>query len=56
MLDKLNHWIANHLPRRLVYWCGIRMMAHATTGPYGHLEVPAVTGPEMLVRWAIPRD
>lgn len=28
-------WLAWRLPRPLVYWCAIRLWAHATTGRYG---------------------
>ena len=30
MKDKICIWLAWLLPVRLVYWCGVRMNAHAT--------------------------
>ena len=33
-------WVANWLPRRVVYFCAVRVGAHATTGAYGHQVVP----------------
>ncbi len=39
------------LPRGLVYWCGIRLMASATTGKYSGTVVPELTGMEALKRW-----
>lgn len=29
--DQTLHWIARHLPRRLLMWCYIVVAAHATT-------------------------
>ena len=40
------------LPRKIVYWCAIRVWAHATTGPYGNTEAPAVTCSTAIERWA----
>lgn len=43
--------IAWRLPRYLVYWCAIRLMAHATTGEYGSTVVPELPAMEALKRW-----
>ena len=43
--------LAWRLPRKLVYFCVIRMWAKTTTGKYGNTEVPALTVDEMLKRW-----
>ena len=32
LIESLNRWIAWRLPKSLVYWCAIRLLAHATTG------------------------
>jgi len=42
-------WI---LPARLVYWCALRVNAHATSGKYSNQVVPELTAMEALERWA----
>src|SRR5215831_16974005 len=42
MTEKINIWLAWHLPRSVVYWAGIRMGAHATSGCWGN-ECPSET-------------
>lgn len=49
--EKIIMWIAFHLPKTLVYWCAIRLMAHATTGQYGNQIVPELTAMDALKRW-----
>lgn len=44
-------WLAYSLPRRVVYHAVIRAWAHATTGPWSHVEAPAATALEVLERW-----
>ena len=52
MIEKLCIWAAWHLlPKRLVYWCSIRVSAHATTGQYSSQAVPDLTVIEALKRW-----
>jgi hypothetical protein len=43
--------IAYLLPRRLVYFCGIRIVAHATTGEYGNTIVPELSAMDAIGRW-----
>lgn len=43
--------IAWAMPHWLVYWCSIRLIAHATTGVYGATEVPSLPAMEALTRW-----
>ena len=43
----------NLLPRRIVYWCAIRVGAHATTGKFGNQNVPALTMADALKRWGM---
>lgn len=43
--------IAWRLPRKLVMWCAIRLMAHATQGPYSNTEVGSLSAVEALQRW-----
>ena len=49
--DELSMKIAWLLPRRLVYWCAIRLGAHATQGPYGSQSVPDLRLTDALKRW-----
>lgn len=49
--EKVWMWLAWHLPRTLVYWCAVRLMAHATTGKYGETIVPDLTCLQALNRW-----
>ncbi len=51
MNDKFCHWLARHLPHRLVYWCGIVLNAHATTGAYSSQIVPELYAMDALERW-----
>lgn len=48
---KLVLWFVNLLPRWLVYWCAIRLGAHATTGQYGDTVVPDLRFMDALERW-----
>lgn len=51
MQEKMWIKIAWALPRCLVYWCAIRLMAYATQGQYGNQEVPALLAIDALRRW-----
>ena len=50
-LERLVRWVAWHLPRYLVMWCYIRVVAYATTGKYGNTVVPELTAMDALRRW-----
>ena len=50
-MDRFWKAIAWCLPRRLVMWCAVRLMAHATQGPWGNQEVPALLAMDALQRW-----
>lgn len=39
------------LPRSLVYWCAIRLIANATTGIHENQVVPELTAMDALKRW-----
>jgi len=49
-------WLADRLPRRLVYFAAIRMAVHATSGPWSNEEVPKVAMMDAIHRWQEPRD
>ena len=51
MSEKLSIWIAWKLPRRLVYWCAIRLMVNATRGKWDSQIVPDLTAMDSLKRW-----
>lgn len=48
---KLQMWVAWHLPKGVVMWCSVRLMAHATQGKYGSTVVPSLTAMDALKRW-----
>ena len=45
------YWVADHLPKRLVYFCFMHVMAYATTGKYGSTIVPDLTGMDAIKRY-----
>ena len=51
MKERFFRWLAYRLPSRPVYWCAIRVMAEATTGPWSSQVVPDLRGMEALDRW-----
>lgn len=51
MKNKIQMWFAWKLPRWLVQWAAIRMVAHATTGKYSTTVVPELSAVEALRRW-----
>ena len=50
-MTKLWLWVAWSLPRGLVYWAAIRLMANATTGKHSGQIVPDLTAVDALRRW-----
>lgn len=50
--DKFVMWVAWKLPKRLVYWCAVRVTAQASQGGYAHEEVPSISAMDALDRWA----
>lgn len=51
LLEKFYIWLAWRLPVRLVRWCAVRVVAHATTGRYSGTVVPSLTIMEAMKRW-----
>ena len=49
--DRMWRWLAHKMPKRLVYFCAIRLAAHATTSGYSSEEVPALLFMDALQRW-----
>lgn len=44
--------VAWKMPRWLVMWCSVRLIANATQGEYGNTIVPELTAMDALKRWA----
>jgi hypothetical protein len=55
-MEKLLIWIAWRMPRKLVYWCSIRLMANATSGIYGNTIVCDLKAMEALNRWKLQNE
>lgn len=51
LLERLIMRVAWRLPRRIVYWCAIRVWAEATTGKWSNQLVSTVTIDQCLDRW-----
>ena len=51
MKDKFYQWWAWHLPRRLVYWCFVRVAAHATVDKWGNETPDSVSVMTAMARW-----
>lgn len=49
--ERLTLWFVQRMPEWLVYWCGIRMTASGTTGPYSDEVVPEARAMDMIRRW-----
>jgi hypothetical protein len=50
-MEKLRMWFVWHMPKWVVYWCSIRMIAHATQGEYSNQIVPELSAMDALKRW-----
>lgn len=50
-VEKLCIWVAWRLPKALVMWCALRVIAYATQGQYGNTVVPDLTAMDALKRW-----
>jgi hypothetical protein len=51
MKEKVWQWLAWHLPKVLVYWASIRLMANATMGKYSSQDVTRLNAITALERW-----
>lgn len=50
-MEKIAMWIAWKLPRCVVKWAAIRLVAHATQGKYSATVVPELTAMDAIQRW-----
>ncbi len=55
-MDKFYEWLAYKLPKRLVYFCGIRLMVHGTGRTYSTTTVSSVRAITLLRRWEINNE
>jgi hypothetical protein len=51
MVERITIWLAWHMPKRIAYWCTIRVASNATTGKYSDQVVPDLKVMEALARW-----
>jgi hypothetical protein len=51
MTEKIIIWIANNLPKRIVYFAAIRLGVNATTGEFSDQIVPELYFMDALKRW-----
>lgn len=49
--EKVAIFIAWRMPKSLVMWCSIRLMANATQGKYSNQIVPDLLAMDALKRW-----
>jgi len=49
--EKLLVWLAYKTPRKLAYWCAVRVLANATTGKYSNTVVGDLDALKALQRW-----
>lgn len=52
MRERLTVWLAWRLPKPLVYWATLRLIAHATQGRYSNQVVPDLSAMDALKRWS----
>lgn len=45
------HWLVRKLPKKLVYFCGVRVLVHSTTGKHSSTVVPDLTAIDALKRY-----
>jgi hypothetical protein len=51
MSERFVMWLAWRLPRRVVYWCAVRLGGAATAGRYSSQVVPDLKFMDALQRW-----
>lgn len=47
--------IAWLMPKRIVFWCTLRLIAYATQGKYGNQIVPDLTAMDALERYRVDK-
>ena len=51
MKDKILMSVVWKLPKSIVYFCAIRLVAYATTGKYSRTIVPELSAMDAIKRW-----
>lgn len=51
MIDKIAMKLAWLMPKRVVFWCAIRLGCNATQGKYSNQVVPDLAFMDALKRW-----
>lgn len=49
--EKFTAYLVYKLPRYLVMWCAIRVIAYASSGKYGSTIVPELSAMDAIKRW-----
>jgi len=52
MKNRFYMWVAYKLPKNIVYWAAMRVLANATSGKYSNEGVPGVTAIDAIQRWS----
>ena len=50
-ISRLGLWFVWRLPRKLAYWCAIRVISNATVGQYSNQIVSDLLAMDALKRW-----
>ena len=45
------YWLVKKLPKKIIYFCFMHVMAYATTGKYSSTIVPELTGMDAIKRY-----
>lgn len=45
------YWLVKKLPKKLLYFCFVHVMAYATMGKYGETVVPELSGMDAIKRF-----
>jgi len=45
------HWFVDKIPKRIMYFCFIHVMAYSTTGKYGSSVVSELSGMDAIGRY-----
>ena len=48
---KFWYWLVAKLPKKVIYFCFMYVMAYATTGKYGNTIVPELSGMDAIKRF-----
>ena len=58
LLNKFFRWMAHIVPKRLAYFCAVRIFAFATSGKYDDdtLVVPDLSAMTALMRWDLQEE